>query len=65
MCSAPSKIYLFCADIDSAIALDQGSPNYDPRAKSGLRRHFIRSAKNFVNNEKIIYLPRISWFSKI
>jgi len=27
--------------------LKQGSPNYDPRAKSGPRSHFIRSAKTF------------------
>jgi len=27
--------------------LDQGSPNYIPRAKSGPRRHFIRPANRF------------------
>jgi len=27
--------------------LDQGAPNYGPRAKSGPRNHLIRAAKSF------------------
>jgi len=35
------------------MALNHGSPNYGPRAKSGPRRRFV-------NNEKIVYLRKTS-----
>jgi len=38
--------------------LDQGSPNYGSRVKSGPRSHFM-------NNEKIIYLRTIFWFGRM
>jgi len=39
-------------------ALDQGSPNYGPRAKSG-------PSRDFVNNEKMIYLRNTCWFDRM
>jgi len=40
------------------LLLNQGSPNYGPRAKTDPRSHFIRQQRHFVNNEKITYLRK-------
>jgi len=52
--------------------LHQGSPKYSPWAKCGPQSYFTRPAKRlhpaarrFVNNEKILYLGKISWFGKM
>jgi len=38
--------------------IEQGSPNYGRRAKSGSRNYFIRPQIHFVHNEKIIYIRK-------
>jgi len=42
--------------------LSQDSLNYGPRAKCGPRHYFIRLQGHLVDNENIIYLPKICWF---
>jgi len=41
------------------VALDQGSPNYDPRAKSGQWSHFIRLQRLSIIKNNIAYLRKI------
>jgi len=47
--------------------LEQGSPNYGPRARCGAQRHFIRPAKPFCQwwKNNIHYLRKIFWLCRI
>jgi len=54
------------------ISLNQGSPNYGARAKSGQRSYFIQpaqpfrpSVRYFVNNEKIMHLQKELRFGRM
>jgi len=49
----------------AGVSLDQGLPNYDPRAKYGPPRHFVRFTKIFCQQWKIMYLQNMYWFRRM